>query len=54
MAWTMGEAPEKERAKLKNSGANGDQIARLEQVGMTWDIPTAKSLHQGERMVQVG
>lgn len=29
----------KGRAKLKNSGANGDQIVRLKQVGMTWDIP---------------
>ena len=29
----------KDRAKLKNSGANGNQIARLEQIGMTWDIP---------------
>ena len=44
----------RDHSKLKSSGANGDQIARLEQVGMIWDIPTTKLLHQSERIVQIG
>ena len=45
----------KDRSKLKNFGANGDQIVRLEQVGMIWDMPaTSKPSQQGNDMVQAG
>ncbi len=32
---------QKDRSRLKTSGANGDQVARLEQIGMRWDKPLA-------------
>ena len=49
------EKQQRDRGKLKTSGANGNQIARLEQLGMTWDESVTDGVPKtNKRLVQAG
>lgn len=40
---------------LKTSDANGNQVARLTEIGMTWDKPvTVRTPQPSDRLEQVG